>query len=73
MTIAEGLADLRRIGLEKAAIALRQVHGKEMCLTLDPGDDDLALAEVHLRVAGIVGQGQEKPRGCEAAALGHSP
>jgi hypothetical protein len=30
-----------------------------MCLTLDPGDDDLGLAEVHLRVAGIVGQGHE--------------
>ncbi len=30
-----------------------------MCLTLDPGDDDLGLAEVHLRMAGIVGQGHE--------------
>ena len=59
MTLTEGLADLRRIGLEKARIRVRQVHGKEMCLTLDPGDDDLGLAEVHLRVAGIVGQGHE--------------
>ena len=32
---------------------------KTMCLTLDPGDDDLGLAEVHLRVAGIVDQGHE--------------
>ncbi len=30
-----------------------------MCLTLDPGDDHQGLAEVHLRVAGIVGQGHE--------------
>ncbi len=46
MAITEGLADLRRIGLEKARIRVRQVHGKEMCLTLDPGDDDLGLAKV---------------------------
>ena len=59
MAIAEGLADLRRIGLEKARIRVRQVHGKEMCLTRDPGDDDLGLTEVHLRVAGILGQGHE--------------
>ncbi len=59
MAITEGLADLRRISLEKARIRVRQVHGKEMGLTLDPGDDYLGLAEVHLRVAGIVGQGHE--------------
>ncbi len=46
MAVTEGLADLRRIGLEKARIRARQVHGKEMCLTLDPGDDDLGLAKV---------------------------
>ncbi len=44
---------------EKAAIALRQIHGKEMCLTLDPGNHHQGLAEVHLRMAGIVGQGHE--------------
>ncbi len=59
MAIAEGLADLRRIGLEKAAIALRQIHGQEMGLTLDPGDHHQGLAEVHLGMAGIVGQGHE--------------
>ena len=37
MAVTEGLADLRWIGLEKARIRVRQVHGKEMCLALDPG------------------------------------
>ena len=50
MAVTEGLADLRQIALEKARIRVRRVHGKEMCLTLDPGNDYLGLAEVYLLV-----------------------
>src|SRR3546814_14856041 len=59
MAIAEGLADLRRIGFDKAGIRVRQVHGKEVRLALDPGDHHQGLAEIHLRMAGIVGQRHE--------------
>ncbi len=59
MTLAEGLAGLRRIGLDETGIRVRQVHGKEMDLALDPGDDRQSLAEVHLGMAGVVGQGDK--------------
>ncbi len=55
MAIAEGLADLRRIGLEKTPIGVRQIHGKEMGLALNSGNHHSGLAEVHLGMAGIVG------------------
>ncbi len=57
--LAEGLAGLRRIGLDETGIRVRQVHGKEMDLALDPGDDRQSLAKVHLGMAGIVGQGDK--------------
>src|SRR3546814_9205693 len=47
MAIAEGLADLRRIGFDKAGIRVRQVHGKEVRLAHDPGDHHQGLAEIH--------------------------
>src|SRR3546814_5135074 len=59
MAIAEGLADLRRIGFDKAGIRVRQVRGKEVRLALDPGDHHQGLAEIHLRMAGIVGRSEE--------------
>ncbi len=59
MTIAEGLADLRRIALDETGIAVGQIYRKEMHLALDPGDHRQSLAEVHLRMTGIVGQGHE--------------
>src|SRR3546814_17567613 len=59
MAIAEGLADLRRIGFDKAGIRVRQAHGKEVRLSLDPCAHHQGLAEIHLRMAGIVGQRHE--------------
>ena len=55
VTIAERLAGLRRIGSDKAAIRVGQVHRKEMHLALNPGDCK-SLTEVHLGMAGVVGQ-----------------
>src|SRR3546814_13177318 len=50
MAIAEGLADLRRIGFDKAGIRVRQVHGKEVRLALDPGDHHQGLSSEERRV-----------------------
>lgn len=62
MAIAEGLPGLRRIGLEKAGIRVRQFHGKGVRLALDPGDDHQGLAEIPLRMARIMGNGTKTSR-----------
>ena len=42
----------RRIGPDKAGIAVRQVHDEEVRLPLDPADDHDGFAEVGLRMSG---------------------
>jgi hypothetical protein len=54
--VAERFGGLRRIGLHKTSIAVRQVHRKKVDLALDPGDLRQRLAKIHLRVTGIVPQ-----------------
>ena len=59
MPVAERFGGLRRIGLHKTSIAVRQVHRKKMDLALDPGDLRQHLAKIHLRMAGIMPQRHE--------------
>ena len=57
--VTERFGGLRRIGLHKTGVAVRQVHRKEVDLALDPGDLRQRLAKIHLRMAGIVPQRHE--------------
>ena len=52
--VTERFGGLRRIGLHKTGVAVRQVHRKEVDLALDPGDLRQSLAKIHLCMAGIV-------------------
>ena len=54
--VTERFGGLRRIGLHKTGVAVRQVHRKKVDLALDPGDLRQHLAKIHLRVAGIMPQ-----------------
>jgi hypothetical protein len=54
--VTERFGGLRRIGLHKAGIAVRQVHRKKVDLAFHPGDLRQRLAKIHLRVAGIMPQ-----------------
>ena len=56
---AERLRRLRRIGLHEAGVAVRQVHREEVDLPFHPADHRQRLAEVRLRVAGIMPQRHE--------------
>ena len=47
---------LRRIGLHKARVAVRQVHRKEMDLPLHPANHSQRLAEIRLGMAGVMPQ-----------------
>src|SRR5207248_9297457 len=57
--VTERFGGLRRIGLHKTGVAVRQVHRKEVDLALDPSDLRQRLAKIHLRMAGIVPQRHE--------------
>ena len=57
--VTKRFGSLRRIGLHKAGIAVRQVHRKEVDLAFHPGDLRQRLAKIHLRVARIVPQRHE--------------
>ena len=57
--VTERFAGLRRIGLHKTGVAVRQVQRKEVDLALDPGDLRQRLAKIHLSMAGIVPQRHE--------------
>src|SRR5947209_7798639 len=57
--VTERFGGLRRIGLHKTGVAVRQVYRKEVDLALDPGDLRQRLAKIHLRMAGIVPQRHE--------------
>jgi hypothetical protein len=59
VAIAKRFRRLRRIGLHEAAIAVRQVHGKEVDLPLHPTNDGNRFAEVDLCVTRIVPQRHE--------------
>src|SRR3954471_10963092 len=59
MSVAERFSSLCRIGLYETAVAVRQVHRKEMDLALDPGDLRQRLAKIHLRMTRIVPQRHE--------------
>jgi hypothetical protein len=52
--VTERFGGLRRIGLHKTGVAVRQVHCKEVDFALDPGDLRQRLAKIHLSMAGIV-------------------
>jgi hypothetical protein len=49
--VAKRFGGLRRIGLHKAGIAVRQVHREEVDLAFDPGDLRQCLAKIHLRMS----------------------
>src|SRR5689334_14945878 len=57
--VTERFGGLRRIGLHKIGVAVRQVHCKEVDLALHPGDLRQRLAKIHLSMAGIVPQRHE--------------
>ena len=57
VTVAERLGRLRRIGLDEARIAVRQIQGKEVNLPGDPADHRPGFTEVHL------GHGPARDRG----------
>jgi hypothetical protein len=59
VTGTERLRRLRRIGLHKTGIAVRQVHGEEVDLPFHPADHRQRLAEVSLRMPGVVPQRHE--------------
>ena len=59
MPVTERFGGLRRIGLHKTGVAVRQVHRKEVDLALDPGDLRQRLAKIHLRMPRIVPQRHE--------------
>jgi hypothetical protein len=59
VAIDPGLGRRRRIGADKAGIAVRQVHDEEMGLLLHPADDDRRLAEVRLCMPGRMLQRHE--------------
>ena len=54
--ITERFGGLRRIGLHKTGVAVRQVHRKKVDLAFNPGDLRQRLAKIHLCMAGIVPQ-----------------
>ena len=56
MPVAERFGALRRIGLRKTSIAVRQVHRKEVDLAFHPGDLRQRFTKIHLRMARIVPQ-----------------
>ena len=56
---AERLRRLRRIRLHEAGVAVRQIHREEVDLPLHAADHRHSLAEVHLRMPGIVPQRHE--------------
>src|SRR4030081_159131 len=57
--VTERFGSLRRIGLRKTGVAVRQVHRKKVDLALDPGDLRQRLTKIRLRMAGIVPQRHE--------------
>jgi hypothetical protein len=57
--VTEPFAGLRRIGLDKTGVAVRQVHRKKVDLAFDPGDLRQRLTKIHLRMARIVPQRHE--------------
>ena len=57
--VTERFGGLRRIGLHKTSIAVRQVHRKEVDLAFNPSDLRQCLAKIHLRMARIVPQRHE--------------
>jgi len=57
--VTKRFGGLRRIGLHKTGVAVRQVHRTEVDLALDLGDLRQRLAEIHLRMARIVPQWHE--------------
>src|SRR5215469_531762 len=59
MTITEGLAALRRIGLHQTAVAVRQVHREEVDLALHSANNRERFTEVDLSMSRIVPQGHE--------------
>ena len=59
VTVAERLGRLRRIGLDEARIAVRQIQGKEVNLPGDPADHRPGFTEVHLGMARRVIEGNE--------------
>src|SRR5712671_305892 len=59
VSVTERFAGLRRIGLNKTGVAVRQVDRKEVDLAFDPGDLRQRLAKICLRMAGIVPQRHE--------------
>ena len=56
MPVTERFGGLRRIGLHKTGVAVRQVHRKEVDLAFNPGDLRQRLAKIHLCMARIVPQ-----------------
>ena len=50
MPVAERFRHLRRVGLDEACIAVRQIEGEEVHLPRHPADHRPRLAEVHLGV-----------------------
>src|SRR6266567_660229 len=57
--VAKRFGGLRRVGLHKAGVAMRQVDRKEVDLTLYPGDLRQRLTKVRLRMTRIVPQRYE--------------
>ena len=65
--VQEGLGGLRGIGLDETSVAVGQVKGDVVGLTLHPADDRQGLAEVALSVARRVGQWHEHLPGMASA------
>jgi hypothetical protein len=59
VTGAKRLRRLRRIGLHEAGVRVRQVHSEEVDLPFHPADHRQSLAEVGLRMPGVVPQRHE--------------
>ena len=62
MPVTERFAGLRRIGLHKTGVAVRQVHRKEVDFALDPGDLRQRLAKIRLRMPGSCRSGTNTSR-----------
>jgi hypothetical protein len=56
MAVAEGFRGLSRIGLDEAAIRVRQIHAKIMEANLLPADVPVRLAKIRLRMAWTMAQ-----------------
>ena len=70
MPVQEGFGGLGRVGLDEAAVAVRQVQDEAVGFLLHPADDHQSLAEVALGVPRGVGQRYEHLPGL-AALLPH--